>query len=126
MLASYRLTQYLLLYLVREALELDEAGRAFCANPRNFVEANNGRVRIRRCVGRLVKDMIIDLNAEVRERDAAGSPLDYKRELKSPNAVRDLSRSIVPQYQKLVSRGRADSFGQEWSKSEKGDPVDEA
>ena len=70
------------------------------------------------CATRITKDIIIDLNAEVRERAEAGTPFDYKRELKSPNPVRELARSIVPQYQKAVSRGRACSFGQEWKNSE--------
>lgn len=114
LLATYRLTQYVLLYLVRQALELDEEGRSFCANPTPFVRDVTGRARLRLCAGRIGRDIIIDLNAEVREREEAGQPFDYKRELKSPNSVRELSRSIIPQYQKAVSRGRASSFGSEW------------
>ena len=117
MLASYRLTQYFLLYLLRQALELDEVGRDFCANTGHFIHATNGRERLRICTERIVKDIIIDLNAEVREREEIGQPFDYKRELKSPNPVRELSRSIIPQYQKAVSRGRACSFGIEWKNS---------
>ena len=117
MLASYRLTQYFLLYLLRQALELDEVGKDFCANPGHFLHETEGRERLSICAGRIVKDIIIDLNAEVRDRLEAGQPFDYKRELKSPNPVREISRSIIPQYQKAVSRGRACSFGAEWKNS---------
>ena len=117
LLASYGLTRYFLLYLVRQALELDDEGKAFCANPHKFLAQTNGRSRIGVCAERIIKDIVIDLNAEVKEREEARNPLDYKRELKSPNAVRDLARSIIPQYQKAVSRGRASSFGKEWQDS---------
>jgi hypothetical protein len=120
MLASYRLCRYFLLYLLRSALELDADGSAFCADPGSFISQANGRERLRVCTNRMVKDLIIDLNAEVRERAEAGTPFDYKRELKSPNPVRELSRSIIPQYQKAVSRSRACSFGAEWLASEPG------
>ncbi len=118
MLASYRLCRYFLLYLVRQALELDEEGRAFCSKPDDFLTQPNSRERLRACACRIIQDIVIDLNAEVREREEGGNPFDYKRELKSPNPVRELARSIVPQYQKAVSRGRACSFGEEWKNSE--------
>jgi len=117
MLASYRLCEYLLLYLLRSALELDEAGCKLCATPEAFISETNGRARLRACAERIIKDIIIDLNAEVRERAQAGNPFDYKRELKSPKAVRELERGIIPQYQKAVSRRRACSFGDEWQNS---------
>ena len=118
MLASYRLCRYFLLYLLRQALALDEDGQRFCASPDTFLTQPDARARLSMCATRITKDIIIDLNAEVRERAEAGTPFDYKRELKSPNPVRELARSIVPQYQKAVSRGRACSFGQEWKNSE--------
>lgn len=114
MLGSYRLTQYFLLYLLRQALELDELGKQFCTNPRSFIDEPGGRAHLRACATRIAQDLIIDLNAELREREEAKRPFDYKREFKSPNPVRELSRNIVPQYGKAVSRKRASSFGEEW------------
>jgi hypothetical protein len=118
MLASYRLCHYFLLYLLRQAFELDNEGKAFCGTPGDYLLQPKGRERIRTCAVRIVRDIVIDLNAEVRDRADARNPFDYKRELKSPNAVREMARSIIPQYQKAVSRGRACSFGQEWHSSE--------
>ena len=102
---------------MRQALELDDDGKDFCADPYQFMRQMNGRMRVCQCTERIIKDIIIDLNAEVREREEAGKWFDYKRELKSPNPVREISRSIIPQYQKAVSRGRASSFGKEWAVS---------
>jgi hypothetical protein len=119
MLASYRLTRYFLMYLVRLALELDEKGRDFCENPQPYIEATKGRERLKSSIDPVIKDLVIDLNAEVRERAEAGSPFDFKRELKSPNAIRELGRSIIANYQKSVIRGRAYAFGTEWDSFEK-------
>jgi len=114
LLSSYRLTRYLMLYLARLALELDDRGKAFCANPQKYLDVADGRARLRAAVAPVIADLVIDLNAEVRERAEAGNPFDFKRELKSPNSVRELGRSIIANYQKSVARGRANSFGQEW------------
>ena len=68
------------------------------------------------CMSRLLNDLIIDLNAELEQREASNNPIDYKRELKSPTAVRALERMVIPPYQMAVSRGRASSFNDEWQK----------
>lgn len=114
LLASYRLTRYFMLYLVRLALELDEKGKDLLTNPRKYLIAGGERSRLRDAIAPVITDLIIDLNAEVRERAEAGNPFDFKRELKSPNSVRELGRSIIANYQKSVARGRANSFGDEW------------
>lgn len=114
LLASYRLTRYFLLYLVREALELDGVGRAFCRDPSEFVADSAGRARLSGCLRNVVEDVIIDVNAVVKERADANNPIDHKRELKSPNAVRELQRNIIPVYQKAIARGRVNSFGTDW------------
>ncbi len=116
MLASYRLTRYFMVYLVRLALELDERGKEFIGNPATFLEQVDGRARIKAAIGPVISDLTIDLNAEIRERHDAGNPFDFKRELKNSGSVREISRSIVANYQKSVARGRADSFGVEWEK----------
>ena len=116
MLASYRLTRYFMVYLVRLALELDERGKEFIGNPAWFLEQVDGRERIKASIRPVISDLIIDLDAEIREKADAGNPFDFKRELKNSGSVRDISRSIVANYQKSVARGRADSFGLEWEK----------
>ena len=44
--ASYGLTKFLALYLLRQALETDEAGREFCANPSTFIKQPGGKTRL--------------------------------------------------------------------------------
>jgi hypothetical protein len=117
LLARYTLTKFLLIYLVREALETDPTGKQFCQDPAAFIRQTDGRKRIVHCVSGILDDLVTDLNAEVKLREQTGDPFDYKRELKSRNAVLTLSRELIPQYEKLVNRGRAPSFEEEWESS---------
>lgn len=115
--STYRLTRYFLLYLIRLALEGDKIGRIFCEDPGKFLRDPDGAARIISAFSAVVRDLIIDLNAEIRDRKESNQVFDFKRELKSPNAVRELAKSIIPQYQKAVTRDRAMSFGGEWESS---------
>jgi hypothetical protein len=113
-LSKYRLAQYFILFLLRQAIEKDSVGKAFCENPGEYVRKSRDRALLKKCVKPIIKDLIIDLNAEIRDREEKGALFDYKRELKSITAVRELSHSIMPSFQKAVERGRAKSFGSEW------------
>ncbi|MCJ7817553.1 MAG: AIPR family protein [Candidatus Thorarchaeota archaeon] len=117
-MAGYRLTRYFLLYLLRRALDHNDIGKQFSRKPEEFLVSKDGKNRIIDCAARVLDDIIIDLNAELRDREEQQNPIDYKRELKSPRPIKILERAIIPQYQKAVSRGRATSFGQEWKQTE--------
>ena len=117
LLAEYGLTRYFLLFLLREALEGDEMGKEFCKNPEALFKEPDGERRLTQAIKRVASDLIVDLNAEVKERKERGAMFDFKSDFKSPNAVRDLAKAIVPMFQKAVSRGRATSFEEEWRKA---------
>ena len=116
LIGTYRLTRYFLMYLLREVLETDDEGHKLCRDPSVFLLVPNGREKLRRAIAPVLGDLVIDLNAELRDREVAGNPFDYKREFKSATSVRELGRVIIPQYQKAVQRDRATSFGAEWHK----------
>lgn len=117
LMRGYRLTRYFLVYLLRQALETDPVGIDFCRDPSPFLAEANGEQRIALAVQRVLADLVIDLNAELAQREATGNPIDYKRELKSPTAVKAIERSVIPPYQMAVARSRATSFGSEWASS---------
>jgi hypothetical protein len=121
LMGRYGLTKYFILYLLREALEYDDVGKSFCQNPEPFIVDRDNHERLRFCISRVLEDLIIDFNAEIKDRDEAGKPFDYKREFKSPTSVKTLSRDILPHYQKAIARGRALSFGKEWEEYEESD-----
>lgn len=117
-MGKYRLTTYFLLYLLRRALqETDEHGRVFCRNPERYLDQPDGLSKISRIVDSIIGDLLVDVNEEIRERTAADAFFDYKSALKSPNSISDLAKGIIPQYQKGVKRGRANSFGIEWDRT---------
>ncbi len=111
--AYYSVAPYFLMYLVKQALQLDPLGKEFCHDPGRFVR-DRGFDAVVKTVRQISDDLIVDLNAELAEREEAGNPFDHKRELKSANAVRTLRGNVLPSYQKAVSRNRASSFTEEW------------
>lgn len=112
--AYYSVTPYFVMYLVKQALQLDPLGKEFCQDPGRFVRDKSFDAVVK-AVRQISDDLIVDLNAELAEREEAGNPFDHKRELKSPNAVRALRGEVLPSYQKAVSRKRASSFTEEWA-----------
>lgn len=117
LMARYRLTRYFLLYLLRLALERDPVGRDFCVRPESYLHSTDGEARIRKCAEKVLSDIIIDLREELKERQDQGDTIDYKRELKSSAAVREMEKPIMTQYEKAARRGRASFFGEEWRAS---------
>ena len=92
----------------------DPLGRAFVQTPENFIRTDDDEEKLISCVNSIISDLLVDLNAEMVERSQRDEPFDYKREFKSPNSVRGLTRDILSAYQKLVNRGRSSSFSQLW------------
>jgi hypothetical protein len=110
--AGYRLTQYFLVYLVRQALAEDKVGSDFIKDPKALLD-QLGIQGIKKAISNVVDDLMTDLNAELAEREESGRLFDYKRELKSATAVRALKGAIIPNYQKAIRRKRATSFTEE-------------
>lgn len=115
--ARYSVTPYFLMYLVKQALQLDPLGKQFCQDPGAFV-LSRGPADVLDVVQKVADDLVIDLNAELDEREEAGRPFDHKRELKSASAVRGLRNEIIPGYEKALRRQRASSFSEEWQRLE--------
>jgi hypothetical protein len=116
-LAHYGLTQFFLTFLLRRALDTDEMGKRFCQKPHEFTDTPHGRVRLKSCVAGVLKELIVELNYEVENREN-GTPFDYKRQLKSQRDVKALDRTLTAGYVRMVARKRVPSFGEEWRKSE--------
>lgn len=110
--AGYSLTRYFVLYLFKRALVADEEGAAFSRDPGPLME-EVGADGLKAIASTIVADLLVDLDAELSERAEEGHVFDYKRDLKSPSAVRDLANQILPAYEKAIRRGRATSFSGE-------------
>jgi len=111
---KYALTKQAMLYILRCILENDSRGRELISDPAPFVRSQENRSRFISCITRIINDMVIDLNAEVKE---FGDEFDYRGKLRDAEWVKKLSKEVVSDYLKLVQRKRIDSFESEWSSS---------
>jgi hypothetical protein len=113
--AKYRLTHFFLLYLLRRILETDPLGKNFCANPAPFIATKKDRQQVLAALDKVARVMVRIINGEVRRRDAEGEKdkkkfFDFKRELKSPNAVRALETTVVTNYEVMTDSDMAVTF----------------
>jgi hypothetical protein len=113
--ANYRLTHFFLLYLVRQALETDPLGKQFCANPAQFTSTKRDQALLLATIDKVAQAIVRIVNGEVRRRDAdKDTPFDFKRELKSPTAVRKLETTGITHYQVLTDSDAAVTFEKGW------------
>ncbi len=110
--ARYVLTKDFLLYCVRQVLESDELSTEILTNPKTFVRDDTARGRFRECICKIVDDMVIDLNAEI---DEYGNDFDYRDKMRDATWVKELSKKILGDFQKLVKRHRIQSFRDAWA-----------
>jgi len=115
---AYGLTRFLILYLVREALMTDETGNELLQSPSAFITQAKGRSRLRYSVGKLAKTLARLLDKEITRRGAT-EPFDFKRELKSQTAVRELSGTVIAHYKITLDSGYASTFSEIWKESKK-------
>lgn len=108
---KYLLTRYLMLYLVSEILESDEQGRQIINVPENVMRCESGRSRFRKCMRTLLGDLVVDLNHEAKDE---GENFDYRGKLRDEKWVKNLCKEVAVDHQKLVIRGRVESFADEW------------
>jgi len=115
--AHYGLTKFLLLYLIREALETDEVGTELTINPSKFLSETRGLWRSQYAIGKLAQTLVRLLDAEINRRNTPENPFDFKRELKSLTAVRDIRSTVISQYQIAIDSGLAPRFEDLWKQS---------
>src|SRR5205085_535840 len=85
LVAKYNLTRYVLDYIVRNILENDALYTEITTHPEKFVRDKANRDRFKRCIHTILKDVIIDVNAEVEEY---GDNFDYRDKLRNSQWVK--------------------------------------
>jgi hypothetical protein len=113
--ASYRLTRYFLLYCLREILSESRFGKQLIRNPEAYL-GHKTWGKISKFIEALLVGLVTDFEDEIapddieedddEEEDAAD--FDYKAELKSPNRVPVLARSLVKSYVRDLRRRKLD------------------
>ena len=116
--AFYSLTPFLLLYLLREALETDEIGLAFCKNPSEFIDVPNGRLRIKHSIDPIITALMRIVDAYLKQQEDLDTEFDYRKDLKSVNKVRDIRAMVIPFYRTMIDSGFTKPFSSLWLESE--------
>src|SRR5205807_12631 len=109
--AQYALTRYMLLFVVRNILEADALWPKITSEPATFVRKKKARDVFRRCISNIASDIAIDVDAEVNEY---GEEFDYRDSLRDSKWVKDMSKRLVTDHLKMVTRGKIKSFSDEW------------
>lgn len=118
--AKYSITQFLLVYLLRRIIETDEVGKLFCADTARFTSTKKDQHALLAIIDKMAQAMVRIVNREVKRRDAdLENPFDFKRELKSPSAVRKFESTVIATYQILADDDETLTFGSRWKEAVK-------
>jgi hypothetical protein len=115
---TYTLTRYLLIYLLREALETDATGMELCQNPSKFFSAKDGRRRVFDALRKVAVPIVRILDTWATKRNSSKDEkdfFDYKSELKSPRQVQEMRATVISSYQTMVDNKYAPSFSEAWN-----------
>ncbi|WP_417714347.1 AIPR family protein [Pseudophaeobacter arcticus] len=107
-MASYSLTRYFLLSVVGQIIRKFPEGREFLSNTaRMNIEVERNAILDE--IPELLVGLVVDLNYEVKAKD---QNFDYKKDLKSPTAIKQLASELFQSYEKDFLKGRAKGFGE--------------
>lgn len=111
LVAKYGLTRYFILFVTRQILEDDEQGNHFIKSPQDFIKDLGDRKKFLSCIGHIIDDIVIDINAQSEEW---GDDFDYRGKLRDDKWEKNLATEIVSTYKKMLKRGKVESFGENW------------
>lgn len=111
LLAKYKLTRYMILYILGEMLGDDPSFQDISANPQNYMRDPKLREQFRSAISVFIENIIIDINVE---SDDFEEDFDYRGKLKDDDWVKSLTRNMEKDFKKNVARKKQDTFAAEW------------
>lgn len=113
LLAKYKLTRYMLMYMLREMLCDDRAFQDIIQNPSKYMRSKEAEAKFREAISVFIGDIIVDINEESKE---FGVDFDYRGKIKDADWVKEMTKTIQKGFQKNVNRGRQETFETEWNR----------
>jgi len=110
LIARYALMRFFLVYVVRLILEGDSLPDLL-TNPRAFVREPGTRAKFAALMGKVMDEIIIDLNAEIEDLTA---DFDYRGKLRDQSWIRELKNKLVTEHLKQIKRGKVPSLKEQW------------
>jgi len=112
---KYGLTKFLIVYLIGEALRLEEDGKILLRDPLPYLRTKQSNPKAQKREARVVKQIRELINFVITElnyfiADQGGDAYDYKSEFKSPKQVGLIRTEIIKAYEKDKFRKRLASF----------------
>ncbi|WP_082487544.1 AIPR family protein [Methylobacterium sp. Leaf89] len=112
LLAKYKLTRFMIIYIIQEMLSDDETFQKIVARPQDYMRNQSSRERFRLVISGFVANIIIDINVESDDFD---ENFDYRRKIKDDEWVKNLTRNMEKDFKKNVARKKQDTFATEWA-----------
>ncbi|GJD99099.1 hypothetical protein GMJLKIPL_1015 [Methylobacterium isbiliense] len=112
-LAKYRLTRYMLMYMLKEVLSEDPAFSKITNNPSKYMRDEALAARFSRIFSGRIAGIIIDINMETKFSEEEAN-FDYRRKLKDANWVKGMTKVVQKDYQKNVLKSKQETFEHEW------------
>jgi hypothetical protein len=112
---KYGLTKFLIVYLIGEALRLEEDGKILLRDPLLYLRTKQSNPKAQKREAGVVKQIRELINFVITElnyfiADQGGDAYDYKSEFKSPKQVGLIRTEIIKAYEKDKFRKRLASF----------------
>jgi len=108
--ATYTLSRWLIMYLVKEALNTDKLGRKLVADVKPFYSSAAERAKTKDCVAYVAQRLVRLVDGEVERRKSATGFWDYKKDLKNKEVIGRLRADIISRYQIVIDDDLANSF----------------
>ncbi|CAO4196019.1 hypothetical protein LFADAHJC_LOCUS4392 [Methylorubrum extorquens] len=113
LLAKYKLTRYMLMFMLREMLYDDKMFQEIIQNPSKYMRTKDSENKFRESISVFIGDIIVDINEESKE---FGADFDYRGKIKDADWVKEMTKTIQKGFQKNVNRGRQETFETEWNR----------
>jgi hypothetical protein len=107
LLAGYGLTVFVLVSLAGRLMSETAEGKEILAQPLGYLQDREAEVR--KAIRLLLKDIVVDLDAYVRE-ESEGGYFDYESRFKSQSAIRHLTEDVLRSHKKAVNRDPLAAF----------------
>jgi len=105
--AKYVLTKFFILYVIRLIFENEKGSCEIINSPQEFIRDPIARLSFIFAIGKLLTEIITDLNAEINQ---LGEDFDYRGKLRDEEWCKKLANEIASTHYKLVTRNRLESF----------------
>jgi hypothetical protein len=110
-MASYVMTNFLVMYLVAEAMSGEASGAKIIANPAKYMRVPSQRAHLLSCMSQLAIDLVKFLNNFLK---SLPQPFDHRTNLRNSDRIKEIRAGVIGNYQVLTGHTASVSFSSSW------------